>query len=135
MYKARARRNGYRMFISVYILCEWLLHLYICFYLNVAFKTFKMYYVQYVQFLCQYMIPKPINQSIKFSRKEKFRYDLLIQIPKRQSRLQQTTHFATSFLHVIYEINKACYFVRIYCWQTIFMKYSLFVIFLKSSNI
>ena len=52
---------------------------------------------------------------------------------KRQSRLQQTTNFATSFL--IFEKNKVWYFMRILCQQTILVKYhALFVTFEKAAN-
>ena len=47
---------------------------------------------------------------------------------KRQSQLQQTTNFATSFL--VFDKNKVRNFMRIVCQQTILMKFhALFVIF------
>ena len=45
---------------------------------------------------------------------------LVLTFEKGQSRLQQTTNFATSLL--IFEKNKVCYFMRIVCQQTILMK-------------
>ena len=53
---------------------------------------------------------------------------------KRQSGLQQTTNYGTSFL--IFEKNKVWYFMRIICQQTILKKYhALFFFFWKSSKI
>ena len=52
---------------------------------------------------------------------------------KRQSRLQQTTHFETSF--PIFDKNKVWYYMRIVCQQTILMKYhALLVIFEKAAT-
>ena len=52
---------------------------------------------------------------------------------KRQSRLQQTNHFATYFL--IFEKNKVWHFMRIVCQQTILVEYhDLLIIFEKSAK-
>ena len=52
---------------------------------------------------------------------------------KGQSRLQQTTNFATSF--PIFDKNKVWYYIRIICQQTILMKYhALFVVFEKAAK-
>ena len=52
---------------------------------------------------------------------------------KRQSRQQQTTNFATSFL--IFERNKIWYFMRIVCQQTILMKDHALLFLKKRQNL
>ena len=99
---------------------EWLLHLYICFYLNAAFKTFKM---QHVQFLCQYMIPKPINQSINQSISQKSKYQSAYHDCSRQHNLRHLPNLRKKSGMLFHE-NR----LLGQCWQTIFMKYhSLFL--------
>ena len=53
---------------------------------------------------------------------------------KRQSRLQQTTNFSTSF-RIFEKKNKVWYCMRIVCQQTILMKYHALFFFLKNGKI
>ena len=70
-----------------------------------------------------------IYPGIIFTKTFKIQYKPL----KRQSQLQQTTNFETSF--PIFEKNKVLYFMWIVCQQMILMKYNaLFVIFEKASK-
>ena len=59
-----------------------------------------------------------------------FGLNLINEPLKRQSRLQQTTNFATSF--PFFNKNKVWYYMRIVCQQTKY--YALFVIFEKAAK-
>ena len=76
----------------------------------------------------EYASCAPVNYFFKLH----VYYDQLYLPLKRQSRLQQTTNFAISFL--VFDKNKVCYYVRIVCQQKILIKYHAFFVISKEQH-